>query len=135
MLKLHGYLALDYDDMIGLAEVSHPEYWQTHSIQQTIRNEYDAIDLPKGLGQKVTAIPKCSIRIYYTDTECTLEEAEELVADIFDGGLISSIALEGYSEYTITGYRCEDFTIGGHDLHAELKDHIGQYCWFIIEDK
>lgn len=134
MLKLNGYIALGYDGMIGLTEVADPDYcWQIHSIQQTIRSEYSSMHLPKGLSQLLTTVPNCSIRIYYTDAECSLEEAESLVADIFEGGLVSTIALEGYSEYTITGYRCEDFVIGGHDLNAELKDHIGQYCWFIIE--
>lgn len=133
MLKLNGYLALDYDNMIGLSRDPSPKDWQVHSIQSTIKEKYSFFELPKGLGQLLTTIPNCSIRTYYTDAECSLEEAESLVADIFEGGLVSNIALEGYSEYTITGYSCENFTIGGHDLDAELKDHVGQYCWFIIE--
>ena len=40
----------------------------------------------------------------------------------------------GYSEYTITGYNLEEFTIGGHNLSYELESHLGEYCWIVIEE-
>lgn len=129
-MDLHGYLILTDDGMIGIDE-DRDGMWPS-SIQQLIKCEYGSMHVEKGLGQDITTIPECSLRIYFTDEKCTLEEVEELVADVFDGGLLSTIALTGYSEYTITGCECEDFRIGGHDLDRELRDHLGQYCWFIL---
>lgn len=73
-------------------------------------------------------------RIYFTDKECTLDEAvESLIMHTFSGEVKTDIALCGYSKYTITGYSVEDFSIGGHNLEYELGNHIGEYIHFILE--
>jgi hypothetical protein len=63
----------------------------------------------------------------------TIDEAMESLLYSIYGELKTDIALVGYSEYTITGYSLEDFSIGGHNLDYELSDKIDNYVHFILE--
>lgn len=128
-LVLNGWLKKDYDGMPAIIYNGFIE-----SIPRLIQNKTKYTDIDEeGLGEYYTNLPNCNMRIYYTDKECTQEEAECALVDKLEGGLEVDIALEGYSEYTITGYCLEKFTIGGHDLESEILNHIGEYCWIIME--
>ena len=102
----------------------------------------------KGLGGKKAFIENCNIRMYFTDKECDLDEAEIAllmkleVRDflknhegkaIFEGRFNLETNLIGYSEFTITGYDIEKCTIGGHNLISILCDHIGEYVNIVVE--
>lgn len=102
----------------------------------------------KGLGGKKAIIDDCNIRMYFTDRECDLDEAEMALLIKLDGAgffddLDSKKELEGefnlltmltgYSEYTITGCNVETCTLGGHNLLDILGSHIGEYVNIVIE--
>ncbi len=102
----------------------------------------------KGLGGKRAFIDDCNIRMYFTNKECELDEAEVAllikleVEGYFDerevreelGGQFDLMTrLTGYSEWTITGYDVEDCTLGGHNLLDILGDHIGEYVNMVVE--
>ena len=102
----------------------------------------------KGLGGKRAFIPDCNIRMYFTNKECELDEAEIalLVKLEVDGYLDDHEAREelsgvfdletrltGYSEWTIIGYDVETCTLGGHNLLGILGSHIGEYVNMVIE--
>ena len=102
----------------------------------------------KGLGGKRAIIDDCNIRMYFTDRECDLDEAEMALLIKLDGAgffddLDSKKELEGefnlltmltgYSEYTIDGYNIETCTLGGHNLLDILRSHIGEYANIVIE--
>lgn len=102
----------------------------------------------KGLGGKRAFIPDCNIRMYFTNKECELDEAEiallvklevegylddhearEELSGVFD----LETRLTGYSEWTIIGYDVETCTLGGHNLLGILGSHIGEYVNMVIE--
>lgn len=102
----------------------------------------------KGLGGKRAFIDDCNIRMYFTNKECELDEAEVAllikleVEGYFDeheareelGGQFDLMTrLTGYSEYTIIGYDVETCTLGGHNLLDILGNHIGEYVNMVIE--
>ena len=102
----------------------------------------------KGLGGKRAVIDECNIKMYFTDRECDLDEAEIALLTKLDGAgffddLVNKEELEGefnlltmltgYSEFTITGYNVETCTLGGHNLLDILGSHIGEYANIVIE--
>lgn len=101
--------------------------------------EYDGIPhtidyTEEGLGTESLMVPHCAIRVYFTDIECSIEEAQtEFLNLMYVGNYFSKGYNVGYSEYTITGFHVDTLTIGGHDLLKELKSHNGQYINMIIE--
>ena len=137
-LLLKGYLRTDYDGHPGLdyRKNSPPSSPVTRSTVSSIPNEiqdrlsYQMLD--RGLGEKLTVIPNYSLSIWYTEDECSFEEAQEALLNKLDGCLTVHTVFLGYSEYTITGLALDEFSIGGHDLERELRDHMGEYCWIRI---
>ena len=102
----------------------------------------------KGLGGKKAFIENCNIRMYFTDKECDLDEAEIALLmklevrgflknheekEVFEGRFNLETNLIGYSEFTITGYDIEKCTIGGHNLISIFCDHIGEYVNIVVE--
>lgn len=102
----------------------------------------------KGLGGKKAFIYNCNMRMYFTNKECELDEAEIAllrkleVEGYFDeheakeelhGDFDLMTRLTGYSEWTITGYNVETCTLGGHNLLNILGNHIGEYVNIIVE--
>lgn len=71
-----------------------------------------------------------TVRYWITDKQCSRDEAQEaFMKRVF--GMAECDFESHYSE--ITGYLWtdEDLKVGGHDLLAELKSHIGK--WLILE--
>lgn len=133
-LLLKGYLGIDYDGHPGLdfRKNSPSRYSTVSSIPNEIQYQFDYDMLNRGLGEKLTVIPNCSLSIWYTEDECSFEEAQEALLNKLDGCLTVRVVLLGYSEYTITDLKLDEFSIGGHDLKRELRDHMGEYCWIRI---
>lgn len=124
------------------------DFYYTNPLINIINDyiEYDSKDLgdgslPKtirrddeGLGTKTMTVPNCSIHAYFTESECTTEDAtQEFLGFMYGGEYYTHGRYVGYSEWTITGFCVDTFTIGGHDLISELKSHDGQYVNMIIE--
>ena len=78
-------------------------------------------------------IDDCSLRLYFLDTECSLEEADGALLSKLEGGYYSDISLMWYSEYTITGYNVENCQIGGHNLLNIIENYIGKYMILVME--
>ena len=102
----------------------------------------------RGLGGKRAIIDNCNMRMYFTNKECELDEAEiallvklEVEGYLDDhemkeelcGEFDMETRLTGYSEWTITGYNIEACTLGGHNLINILGSHIGEYVNIIVE--
>ena len=133
-LTINGYLLKDDSNIIGVADSKEVSSWKVRSIPDTIMYAFDYRKTDKGLGGRYTYIKDVSMYIYYTESECSLEEAEASVVDKLYGTMEVDVRNVGYSEYTITGYNLEEFTIGGHNLSYELESHLGEYCWIVIEE-
>lgn len=139
-LHLKGYLSDDYDGIIGLAVRNDGESWENRgsSIISDIESFADEYGMTgehrKGLGGRRAYIDNCNMRAYFTDKECTIEEAmESMITYMYGGDIKTKVDRVGYSEWTITGLSLDEFTIGGHDLERELRSHYGEYCHLIIE--
>ena len=102
----------------------------------------------KGLGGKRAVIDDCNMRMYFTNKECELDEAEIAlltkleVEGCFEkhearetlcGDFKLKTRLTGYSEWTITGCDVETCTLGGHNLLNILSNHTGEYVNIIVE--
>jgi len=140
-LELHGWLHKDCDDVIGLAEHDDDPSYRIESIPDSIQKTFGYQRYNKGLGQKITYLPKIAVSIFYSDKECTLDQVQtEFLFKTFGGcsDISGELKLQldyvGYSEWTITGLDLEQFTVGGHNIDSELSSHLGEFCWLIISD-
>lgn len=137
-LHITGWLCTDYNGMVATND-DKDNTWSTNKaiirqVESFAENNGMTGNYKKGLGGRKSIIDDVNLRIYFTDKECTLDEAvESLLMYQYSGEVKTDIALCGYSEYTITGYSIEDFSIGGHNLEYELSSHIGEYVHFIME--
>ena len=75
-LELHGWLHKDCDNVIGLAEYDDDPIYKIESIPDSIQDAFGYQRYNKGLGQKITYLPKISVCIFYADQECTLEQVQ-----------------------------------------------------------
>lgn len=130
-LLLNGYLTKNDYDHPSL--ITPPKYFVAESIPRIIQYKFGKIFYDdEFLGKDISYIPDCCMSIWYTNKECTFDEAQEALCNYLDGYMTVKVAYQGYSEWTITGLDLEEFRIGGHNLKKELEDHIGEYCWIRI---
>ena len=94
----------------------------------------DIVDKSRTLGNVITVIPNCSMYAYFTDEECTLDEAKESLIDEIYGTCLCTAHYTGYSEWTIIGLKVDSLTLGGHDLVKEFKSHKGEYVHLLINE-
>lgn len=132
-LHLSGWLCRDHDGILALKE--RKECTRNRSVMDSIWEfaemsvDYD----DDNLGGRRAVIPNAHIRVYVTNSKCSLAEAMGTLANYLLGIVRVDIGYEGYSEYTITNYYCKEFVIGGHDLDKELESYLGKYIHFILE--
>jgi hypothetical protein len=132
-LLLNGYLTRDFDDHPALSNSKEDEKIYAKSIPQEIQRGFGEQQYDNEyLGGELSEIPDCCLSIWFTDDKCTFDEAQESLCNYLDGCMTVDISYLGYSEWTITGFNLDEFTIGEHDLDKELEDHMGQYCWIRI---
>lgn len=134
-LILQGWLGLDSDGNIGISKkrIKRKYCYLYSSIATEIMDYFNYKEVDEELGKKSTTIKNANLRCWFSDTECTLEEAQmNFESYMAIGNLLTQGHYVGYSEWTITGFEVENLIIGGHDLEKELKDHTGQYIHFIL---
>ena len=120
---------------IGLKNSRNDYSWNCESLSCLIMNYFDYMRIDEGLGRKITIIANAHLSIWFSDEECTLEEAQmNLESYMVTGNLLTQGHYVRYFEYTIEGFNVDDLIIGGHNLDYELKQHIGQYIHFILTD-
>lgn len=83
-------------------------------------------------------IPRISFRAYFSDNQCSLEDAESNQILLSVGALDIFQEWYGYSEWTIMGYDVENFKLvsedgGEHDLEKIFKSYIGKYVHIVID--
>lgn len=134
-LILQGWLDT-HDGELSLKSSNYDSYWSYQgTIAELIMNYFNYTILDSGLGVKITMVPNANLRIWFSDEECSLEEAQmNLESYMITGDLLTEGHYIGYSEWTITGFDIDRMIIGGHDLNSELRDHIGQYVHIILTD-
>lgn len=136
-LYINGWVRTNYDGIISTTDKEQYSSWEVHSIPDAVESfaEENGVtrEIQDGLGGTKSYIWDSNIYIYFTDKKSTFEEAQgSLICELY-GDVETDIRLTGYSEYTITGCYLEEFTIGGHDLEAEISSHIGEYMHFVLE--
>lgn len=121
---------------IKIKDEGYLDFGLAERIQMRLKR-YDGVksysNYKNRLGRDISVIDNCSIRMYFTDKECTLEDADLMVATQLDGKYFSDKDLTGYSEYTILGYEINKCEIGGHKLLDIIREHIGEYLIFVME--
>lgn len=126
----------DYDDDIRFYD---PEYGSGRLLGDTLQQQLldedvtTYCDSKNRLGHRVCIINNCFVRLYVSDEELTLEEAEICLASKFDGKFFLDTDLTGYSEWTITGMDLNTLECGGHSILEELKSYYGKYIILVIE--
>ena len=133
-LELSGWLKLNEEKDIGVSESKECYSDLVTAVAERVLDNFGCAEFEIGLGTKISTINNANVRIWYSDVECTLEEAMMSVESFLSAGvLLTKGEYVGYSEYTITGFSINDFKLGGHDLDSELRSHLGQYAHIIIE--
>ena len=72
-LQLNGFITRDYDDHPALIYNKTVQKYQAESIPSLIQDWANYQYLDEGLGKKITSIPDCCMRIWYTDDRCIFE--------------------------------------------------------------
>lgn len=144
MIKhINGVIAYNYSDSVNIDGRDFVDIMYDFAYDVGFAKRHN-----KGLGGKKAFIDDCNMRMYFTDKECELDEAEiallmklEVEGYLDDheakeelcGEFNLMTRLTGYSEYTITGCNIETCELGGHNLLSILKSHIGEYVNIVIE--
>ena len=106
------------------------------TIQEKVENR-DGVknfcDYENSLGKNSNIIESCSIRLYFAEDKCTLEEADMALVDKLYGVFEIEKELTGYSEFTITGYDINKCEIGGHRLLDIINNHKDEYMILVME--
>jgi len=132
-LQLEGWLGLDEDSELGLSKNKNAYAWNYWNLAEKIMDYFGYERIDEGIGGKRTFIPNANLRCWFSDEECTLEEAKmNFESYMTTGTLLTSGYYIGYSEWTITGFTVEYLMIGNHNLNTELNRHIGQYIHLIL---
>lgn len=136
-LHLQGWLCHDHDGLIAVKDDKNASAFWAKSIQESIGDFFNGTDYYEddSLGGRRDFIPNVSMRMYATNRECSFDEAVGTVVANLYGDVYSDIGYEGYSEWTIPGYYCKRFAIGGHNLAEELNSYIGKYIHLVLECK
>lgn len=71
-----------------------------------------------------------TVRYWLTDQQCTREEAQESAVLTAMGAADVDFGAH-YSDYTGYLWTDEELKVGGHDLMAELRSHVGK--WLILD--
>lgn len=92
-------------------------------------------EVDEDLGYRIsTREDNIQLRYYISDTKInSKEEIEEKYLEKILGSIDIAVENIGYSEYTITGYSTENFTLGGHNLEKIFSNYIGKYVCIIVE--
>jgi len=134
-LQLQGWLEISCDYEIGISKTKSENDYAHDNISELIMNYFGYEETDEGLGTKRTFIPNAHLSCWFSDEQCTLEEAQmNFESYLVTGELLTAGHYVGYSEWTITGFDLDYFIIGGHDLSKELKQHRGQYIHLILTD-
>lgn len=75
---------------------------------------------------------EASVRYFISDKPATKEQLEEDFVRVLVGACESKYGTR-YSDPTGYLWTDEDFNVGGHDLIAELKSHLGKYLYMEVE--
>lgn len=77
--------------------------------------------------------PEAIVQIYSSDTKKPLEQAKTDYLREILGGVVLEGSLEGYSEYTITGFNIERCWLGGHDIQRIIDAYDHKYLHILID--
>lgn len=140
---LQGYISSDWDGNTTIGGQSFVDFMYEFADEVGFANRHK-----KGLGGKKALIYNCNMRMYFTNKECLLDEAEVALLmklevegyldehearEALCGDFNLMTRLTGYSEWTITGCDVETCTLGGHNLLNILNSHAGEYVNVIVE--
>jgi hypothetical protein len=83
-------------------------------------------------------LPKISLSLFFSDKECSLDEAQKNVILMSLGGLDLYEEWWGYSEFTVMGYDILNFKLvskdgGEHDLDKIFRSYCGKYVHIVLE--
>lgn len=130
-MKLEGWLKLNDDNELGISKTKNGF---CDSVPEVIMDYFGYEKTDAEFGTKGIFIPNAHLSCWFSDKQCTLEEAQmNFESYLVMGNLLINGHYVEYSEWTITGFDVDCFIIGGHDLNEELKPHIGQYIHLILE--
>lgn len=152
MIHIEGLIENKSDEWGTQIEIKQPGISWTDCLAEVIDTEifeetgrtwseshakYDNEDYLIGV-EISSYIPNVAMRVYYSDKECSLEEAQtDFVLDSMGCLDIYQVAT-GYSEWTIMGYDTENFKLvsddgGEHDLNAIFAGLEGKYVHILID--
>lgn len=141
-LILIGKLSRDYDGNISILRKDR-RHDDTLSVEigDFIEENSDKTssmysqEVDEDLGYRInTREDNIQLRYYVSDNEIeSQEDIQEKYLKKILGDIDICVENIGYSEYTITGYSTENFTLGGHDLEKIFSNYIGKYVCIIVE--
>lgn len=140
---INGIIKRNYDGTIDIGNCDFVDFMYDFADNVGFAKRHN-----RGLGGKRAFIDNCNMRMYFTNKECELDEAEIALLmklevegyldeheakEEFCGDFDLLTKLSGYSEWTITGCDVETCTLGGHNLLDILGSHIGEYVNIVVE--
>ena len=139
---ISGIIKRNYDGNIDIGDTDFADFMYEFADNVGFAKKHN-----KGLGGKRAFIDDCNMRMYFTNKEGDLDDAEiALLAKLevegyldehekkeeFFGDFDLETRLTGYSEWTITGCNVETCELGGHNLLDILGNHIGEFVNIVV---
>lgn len=112
-----GYYGENFDALSLEPDAGKPKYCGIHDepLAQSVADDLDRFG------------PFVTVRYFISDREQTIEQAEHSLIQRLIGAADAEYQ-DAYSEVTGYLWTDEDLKVGGHDLIAELRTHVGQYA-------
>lgn len=138
MIHIEGFI---YDDGDGMRikngnTIAERIAYEIEERTKTI--EKSRFDIDTGCEDVSLFMPKVSMRAYFSNNECTLEEAEYNQILLSIGALDILQTWYGYSEWTIMGYSVDNFKLisedgGEHNLEQIFNSYKDKYVHILID--
>lgn len=135
-LHLQGYLDISSDSDL-LLRVSKKPYSRYVDICSEVEEFFKDRVSVRTSGEdenevKYITLDDACVRIFSSETYCSLAEAEEKLIEISVGEFEAYYETFAYSEFTILGFDLTTLKLGGHDLYDILSSMKDRYVHFLI---
>ena len=133
-LQLEGWVDWAQENEPGISKVKRDTFMGYASLAGVIMSFLGWTPMLENLGGKITFLQDVNLECWFSDKECTLEEAqknsENHIATTGGTAIIGHYVNHLYQ--TTIGFELDHFMIGKYELTRELFDHLGQNIHLIL---
>lgn len=133
-LQLEGWVGWAQENEPGISKVKKDTFMGYASLSRVIMSFLGWTPMLESLGGKITFLQDVNLECWFSDKECTLEEAQKNSENhlVTTGGTAIIGHYVNHLYQTTIGFELDHFMIGKYELTGELFKHLGEYIHLIL---